>query len=490
MDERSILSKLYLISNLTIQEVKEAIRSGELFNISLDHITGYPRFDAERAKQLIFAYSIINKIKARGEYNTLVFEITKYRKRLGKIEHFTEKLLPEFFLRNIINKILEYSRENREVPNEDLSNEIENYIDDFIRELKGEPLYFKLTTQIKGVELEPTEEAYHINDKLIIRKPTASELEEKSHSYSGRKDIAFEYLIQARPPDAVLEQTFFSPYFETNMDVIEGRVDSAIASLQLLKVCSVFKQETKITINLSLRREVIHDYSALSIPVLEYPCSIKMQEISKLQKIVEIAANLLPEKFSHQTHPVRQSDIIPSDISPITIALQRFNEALFKTKQQGIESRITYAIMCLEALFLGESEKQELSHKLSQRVATLMRLVGLKKILAINVFDDIKKAYTIRSDYLHGSTKPHDIDEIRQLEQRVLNYARRSLLVFLQMKYSDVAIENGKDQKKGKKKKENRDEKMKKIFISKIDRSTLHQPIYRELKGKISHFIT
>jgi len=484
MDKNGISSKLHLISDLIIQEVKEAIRNGELSNISLDYIAGYSDLDRERTKQRIFERLIINRLTTRDEYNALILEIEKYRKQLGKIKHFTEKLLPEVFLISIISRILEYYGENREVPNEDLSNEIKNYIDDFIKELKREPLHFKLTTQIRGLDLDLTEEAYHINDELTIRKPTPSEIEEKSYNYSGRKDLAFEYLILTKPPSAVLEQSFVSPYFETNRNIIEYRVDSAIASLQLLKVCSVFKQETKITVNLNLIHGITYSYSALSIPVPEYSCSIKKEEVPKLQKIVEIAAKFLPEGFSHNFLKEQ------SDISPITIALQRFNEALFKTKLQGIESRITYAIMCFEALFLGESERQELTHKLSQRVAALMHLVGLKKTTAINVYDDIKEAYNIRSEYLHGSTEYHDVFTITQLEQRILNYASISLLVFLQMRGSDGTIEDGKGQKGSKRKKKSKDEIMKGDLIRKIDRSMLHQGIYRELKGKIKHFIT
>ena len=78
------------------------------------------------------------------------------------------------------------------------------------------------------------------------------------------------------------------------------------------------------------------------------------------------------------------------------LTLKRYRDALLQPVT--IEARITSAITCLESLFLEEDV--ELSHRLSQRVAALLRIYNLSPIA---VYKNVKDAYAIRSKYIHGA---------------------------------------------------------------------------------------
>jgi hypothetical protein len=109
------------------------------------------------------------------------------------------------------------------------------------------------------------------------------------------------------------------------------------------------------------------------------------------------------------------------------IAFQRYKDATLQ--KLTYENRITTAITCLEALYLVENA--ELTHRLSQRVARLMQIVGATKN-ALDTYNDIKNAYKIRSLYTHGS-KSKNIPNLNQLTKTILSFARISIIVFMQI---------------------------------------------------------
>ena len=111
----------------------------------------------------------------------------------------------------------------------------------------------------------------------------------------------------------------------------------------------------------------------------------------------------------------------------LTIAFDRFNKALEETKPEG---RLTYGTMCLEALYLSK-ERQELARKLSQRVAGAL---GFFDYDSLKVYNLIKKAYGVRSIFVHGSEiEKEERKKLVKLEKEVMDYARASLIIFLRL---------------------------------------------------------
>lgn len=112
-----------------------------------------------------------------------------------------------------------------------------------------------------------------------------------------------------------------------------------------------------------------------------------------------------------------------------SIAYARYKDALF---QGGPSERpITAAITCLEALFL--TGEQELKHRLAQRVAAFLRILGPRPD-AQETYKNTSDCYNIRSKFIHGSSlnaqkQPH----ADQLARVLLEYARICTLAFLQI---------------------------------------------------------
>lgn len=112
------------------------------------------------------------------------------------------------------------------------------------------------------------------------------------------------------------------------------------------------------------------------------------------------------------------------------IAYDRYTDAL---SGKLAEYSIASAINCLEALFLDDNSG-ELAHKLSQRVAAIIR--QRTAVPGPEIYKLMKDAYTVRSKYVHGvvSRKKPKTMPIRELRNSILEYSRKSLLVFLQIK--------------------------------------------------------
>ncbi|MEM0084928.1 MAG: HEPN domain-containing protein [Thermoproteota archaeon] len=125
--------------------------------------------------------------------------------------------------------------------------------------------------------------------------------------------------------------------------------------------------------------------------------------------------------------PIVQSVIKPLD--HLSIALQRYNDSLFKT--DPIEG-LTYTIMGLEALFLKSLEHEELEHRLAQRAAKCLSIIGYQQLEVYNI---IKQSYDVRSEFIHG----YLVSEEKRLDasklcDKIVEFLRSSVIVFMQLK--------------------------------------------------------
>jgi hypothetical protein len=121
---------------------------------------------------------------------------------------------------------------------------------------------------------------------------------------------------------------------------------------------------------------------------------------------------------------------------PVGVALTMYNDAVLRATSTA--SKITAAITSLEALYLENNA--ELSYRLRLRVASLLRAVNVSNppeaYPAAQVFEDVREAYKIRSSYLHGSSVTKITKDCGSLCEKIIEYARVSILAFLQMKGS------------------------------------------------------
>lgn len=112
----------------------------------------------------------------------------------------------------------------------------------------------------------------------------------------------------------------------------------------------------------------------------------------------------------------------------IDIALNMYKEALFESSNHSI---IAFAIYALEALYLNVT--QELKFRLSLCLTTLLKAVKFPSP-SLEIYNNVKLAYDVRSAYGHGSKYKKKIDEAK-LAETILNYVRVSILIFIQTKH-------------------------------------------------------
>jgi hypothetical protein len=183
---------------------------------------------------------------------------------------------------------------------------------------------------------------------------------------------------------------------------------------------------------------------------LAYTYRLSLDDSDRLEEFIDRIGPLIPEKIAGYSQG--KSD-------HLVISVQRYEDALLK--KDIVESRISSAVMCLEALYLRRSERMELSRRFRQRIAKILSFFGHSPL---DVYRHLTRAYEIRSDFVHGAPFLEEHREkATEIVDNVLEYARLSILLFLQLK------------KKHKKKK----------FIELIDRALLDPKASEKLSGII-----
>jgi Apea-like HEPN len=361
-------------------------------------------------------------IKQLPEYADLVLELTKdFNIEVAHAEHDLEIFFSHSGY-NILQKIL------------DKTDCDEDYASFFIGDLAGSPVTWRLKIWIQGL---CTDNAYKVSENLTIKQTTSSDVEN-----------VFPWLMQANNPPAgtILEFTYASQE-RGNVDVDEA-AESIVGCLRLFKQGSVFSAQTE-AFPMTFFRELSQSGSSICPFVSVYKYRICEEDIPNLAILIAKTQPALPKMVFQQASELK---------NPIAIALERFNDAL---KEQRVIRRITSAIMCLEALYLKEKEFAELKHRLSQRTSTILLLAGLNPL---KTSEDLKRGYTIRSKFVHGSIELQKYED-ETLAGKILEYARISLLVFLQLNLSANGAKNN--------------------FLKKIDDGLLDSESHRNLKKEI-----
>ncbi len=218
------------------------------------------------------------------------------------------------------------------------------------------------------------------------------------------------------------------PEIQNLKDEINAEINNLIACFRLFKLGSVDRMLlhwNPISILEGMHFDsVVKD---VSIPLYRY--TLTEDEIhQQLGEFVKKIKPLIPQKLNIEKKGIG----IDADI-PLYIALQSYFDSL--SDVEGVEHQISSAMMCLEALFL--TDNMEVSHKLRLRVAGLLKFADL---VPLNVYKDVTIAYSLRSAFVHGSwlmrkeLRKISTSDRKALAKKVTDYARRSLLVFLQLK--------------------------------------------------------
>jgi len=149
------------------------------------------------------------------------------------------------------------------------------------------------------------------------------------------------------------------------------------------------------------------------------------------------------EKFTDLWRKYREIDF--SQDKALNIAIKRYNDSFVRRE---IEDRIIDLMIAFEAFFLTKDEKMELTFKLALRTAIFFGGVDRE-----NLFEFMKKAYSARSEIVHGikptdkikvkkgiNTKEFDEYTLQEFLNKLEEIFRECLLKYIR-KYQEHKIE-------------------------------------------------
>jgi hypothetical protein len=417
MHNKGLSAKLWLLSKAIEKKVSEYKSGGQLAKTKqsyikpkIDHFEyqegsvgyqmSYVSLEKEEWDPRTFFDFIAKVVKQIQDYHHLVLEISK--------TYEVNEAQANFWLERFVQTLAQQAFEG-------LSDEtVVDTISTFINDLEKGAVDWRLKVWIDGVWLK--DEECDIREGLKIRRPNPSDLEVEMPLYLLPGPMLGHGFEDVSP--SIMELVYRQKQATNYQDEIENVMNC----LRLFRLGSVFSVKTQA------RPKSILSFGGSSFPLRgrfasNYKYPISKQDVPKLAELLDKIKGLLPQ--APLTAPAEKAD-------PTNIALQRYNDALLKP--ESIESRITSTITCLEALYLKAEERMELSHRLGQRAATIL---GLFEFMPLEVYNNLNRAYDVRSTFIHGSL----IEEERrkdagQLAEKTLNYARVSLLLFLQLKKS------------------------------------------------------
>jgi hypothetical protein len=306
-----------------------------------------------------------------------------------------------------------------------------------LKDLEGSSKVWTPVIWLEGIWM--VDDVLQLSNNITFRKPTPSDVERE---WDLRSLPYIMYGLPRHQPRAILEMSLRA----RQQPEVSRELDRLILALRLFRVGSV------LNIRTLWRSESVLFMGGISftshvIPAT-YKYSLSKIDIPKLEKFMEIILPLIP---------IRLTEPGAGHVDYSVIAIQRFNDAILKPEIP--ESRLSFAVMALESLYLKEMEREELERRLGQRVARLLSFYGHKPL---EVYNTLKRSYDIRSSFVHGSPIPKEkMEEVSKLTEKVLEYVRLSIVLFLQLK-----SKYGKDK-----------------FLSLIDNSLLSKEAFDKIKG-------
>lgn len=309
----------------------------------------------------------------------------------------------------------------------------------FVADLEGSPKQWHVTLWLHGVWT--VEEEVTLPDGVLLRHPRQSDFEVERPLEIALYPMYDELFSALRPtPSAILE---LERRAKDNLE-LQYEVEKLLTILRLFHVGAV------LVIRSSWKAKSLVTFGSFSTGSRSFPVPSENYSLNKedLEKL---------EKFRARIEPLIPQELVKGGekLDFIITSIQRYQDGLLKP--ESAESRISFAIMSLEALLLRGGER-ELVHHLSQRAAKILGMTGNNPE---EVYTRVKRCYTIRSKFVHG--EPLERDERQYAAESVatmLNYARASIVVLLQV---------GKDIKKEQ-------------FLELIDKSLLSRRSQEELE--------
>ena len=286
----------------------------------------------------------------------------------------------------------------------------------FISDIEGSPKTWNLTMWLQGVwmrinKIQPM-------DRVVLRRPTPEDLE-----FEYPADLLSPFTTEPFFPRASPSTILELKHRAKNQPEMHEELEKLIVTLRLYKVGSVENIRTQWQSKTVIGFGGTSYRSALMAGAYKY--GLDSTDTEPLKNFIETIKPLIPLEV------IRGST---QSVDYTVIAIQRYQDSILKPETP--EGRLAKGIMCLEALYLKPMEATELAHRLSQRVARTLSLLGHKPLEVYNI---IKRAYDIRSKFIHGSgIEKEERQNVANLAEKIINYARISIVIQLQLRAGEV----------------------------------------------------
>ncbi len=276
-----------------------------------------------------------------------------------------------------------------------------------IADLLDEPTEWRIVTWLSGIWLQD-DAKYQLGNSATLRRPNQTDLP----TYLPINILRDDVLGRLTRTTAVLEFNTEATFPGEAQEIEERYLNILI----LFRVASIKAVQSSIRPKALIRMAGTQFTNDITSPVFRY--QIGYDDIPKLRKLIRKLFPFMPTNIR----------TLVKEPTPLELSIQRYKDGL--SRPGGPDSRIASAITCLESLLLKSNELDELSHRLSQRTSMLLRQFSFN---SLDVFRDVKKAYTIRSKFSHGqSIRTDKMPEAQILCDRLMNYVRVVILVSMQ----------------------------------------------------------
>lgn len=247
-----------------------------------------------------------------------------------------------------------------------------------VQAIGGQPVEYRASALLQGFLVLEKPLAFEVDQSRVNIRPTTAE------------DMTYdvpEFSLTERPhlfsrPTALL--TAARPALGPN--ALQSLVSAVVSALRLFNLCSASIQTIRFDADAGTGLAGLGVVHTQRPRHTRYTCAIAAQDAERLEAFVPRLYPLLPRSATKRHHD-----------DPISIALSRYEHSILDA--DTLDEQVLGATMALEAVLLGGDEKQELGFKLSCRAARLLASFGADPVAVKNC---VKKAYQVRSRYVHG----------------------------------------------------------------------------------------
>lgn len=281
-------------------------------------------------------------------------------------------------------------------------------IGDLEADLTTDDVPWQIELWLNGLRLEDIEIV--LGPGMLLRRPTARDFE------TGPIAMDPFFDDRAAMPDSILTASVALPSSARGSSAF---VDALLDTLTLFRVSSV---------NVAKVSQITHSLRAMrdfSYVRQGWPTFSATLTAADADAIAQFVADTLPLVQEHQ---------IVSTTAPTSgwIALTRYRDAL------GLpvaNAATTAAVSALEAILLGKNERDELTRAFTQRTAALLSHFGHDPL---EVAASAKRAYGVRSKYIHGANVKGEPSLLDALARSTVDMARQCLVAMLLLEQHGV----------------------------------------------------